>query len=162
VQTCPVPLDIVVATGPLLEDWRAIHNTIIPTDPLSAGDVAERSTRHRLTLAYAEGRLVGNATVRPPHEPDAVATVIVRILPERRREGHGSTYLEAELAQAQALGARRIETVVLASNTDGLAFALARGFVEHDRYVLDGDTIAFIDLHLPQRHLSRRTTAPPR
>jgi len=75
--------------------------------------------------------------------------VIVRILPEHRRKGHGSTYLQAELAQARALGARRIDTVVLASKTDGLAFSQAHGFIEHDRYVLDGDTIAFIDLHLP-------------
>lgn len=144
-----MPLDIVVASGPLLEDWRTIHNTIVPTAPLTADDVAERATRHRLTLAYEEGALVGNATVRPPHEPDGIATVIVRVLPERRCQGHGSAYLHAELARARALGARRIETVVLASNTDGLAFALRHGFVEHDRYVLDGDTVPFIDLHLP-------------
>jgi GNAT superfamily N-acetyltransferase len=143
-------LDIVVATGPLLEEWRAIHNAIIPTAPLSASEVEERSTRHRLTVAFAGEQLVGNATVRPPQEPDAVATVIVRVLPEHRRRGHGGAYLRAELAHARALGARRIETVVLASNTDGLAFALAHGFVEHDRYVLPGDTVAFIDLHLPE------------
>lgn len=142
-------LDIVTAVGPLLEDWRAIHNTIIPTDPLSAEQVADRSSRHRLTLAYADGQLVGNATVRRPQEPDAVATVIVRILPEYRRHGHGGAYLEAELEQARAMGARRIETVVLATNADGLAFAQARGFIEHDRYTLDGDTIPYIDLHLP-------------
>lgn len=144
-----VPLDIVVARGPLLEEWRAIHNAIIPTAPLSAADdVAERAGRNRLTLAYASGELVGNATVRPPREPDAVATVIVRILPQHRRQSHGTAYLDAELAHAAALGARRIETVVLASNTDGLAFAQAHGFVEHDRYLIDGDTVPFIDLHL--------------
>lgn len=141
-------LDIVVATGPLLEDWRAIHNAIIPTDPLSTEDVVERSGRNRLTLAYAGGQLVGNATVRPPREPDGVATVIVRVLPEHRRRGHGTAYLRAELERARDLGAARIETVVLASNTDGLAFASAHGFVEHDRYVLDGDTTAYVDLHL--------------
>jgi hypothetical protein len=37
---------------------------------------------------------------------------------------------------------------VLASNDEGLRFALAHGFVEHDRYTLDADTIPFIDLHL--------------
>ncbi|WP_374457271.1 N-acetyltransferase family protein [Nocardioides sp.] len=145
-----MPLDIVIATVPLLEEWRAVHNAIIPTDPLSAADVAERSARNRLTLGYDSGVLVGNATVRPPVDPDGVATVIVRILPEHRRRGLGSAYLESELAEARATGARRIETVVLESNADGLAFALARGFVEHDRYVLDGDTVAFIDLHLPE------------
>ena len=141
-------LDIVVATGPLLEDWRAIHNAIIPTAPLTAGEVVERASRNRLTLAYAAGELVGNATVRPPSEPDGVAAVIIRILPDHRRQGLGTEYLEAELAHARSTGALRIETVVLASNPDGLAFALAHGFVAHDRYLLDGQTIPFIDLHL--------------
>jgi GNAT superfamily N-acetyltransferase len=143
-----MPLDITVATGALLEEWRAIHNAIIPTAPLSAADVAERAARNRLTVARVSGELVGNATVRPPHD-GATATVIVRILPGHRRKGHGTAYLEAELAQARSMGARRIETVVLESNADGLRFALAHGFVEHDRYLLDGDSVPFIDLHLP-------------
>lgn len=142
-------MDVVVATGPLLAEWRAIHNAIIPTAPLSADEVADRATRHRLTLGYAGGVLVGNATVRPP--ADGVVTVIVRILPEHRRQGLGSAYLSSELAHARSLGAERIETVVLASNAEGLAFAAAHGFVEHDRYLLDGDTIPFVDLHLPGR-----------
>ena len=144
-----MPLAIVAATGTLLDDWRAIHNAIIPTAPLSADDVAERARRNRLTLAYDDGELVGNATVRPPSGPEGTATVIVRILPAHRRRGYGTAYLEAELAHARSEGARRIETVVLESNSDGLAFALAHGFVEHDRYLLEGDTIAFVDLHLP-------------
>lgn len=118
-------LEIVVATGPLLAEWRTIHNAIVPTDLLSVDDVAERATRHRLTVAYAAGLMVGNATVRPPQEPDGIATVIVRVLPEHRRQGIGSAYLSAELGEAFSLGARRIETVVLASNDEGLAFALA-------------------------------------
>jgi len=144
-----VSLDIVIATGPLLGEWREIHNAIIPTAPLSADEVADRSGRHRLTLGYVSGQVVGNATVRPPAGDEAVATVIVRIVPEHRRHGFGTEYLAAELAQARALGALRIETVVLASNTDGLAFAAASGFVEHDRYVLDGQETPFVDLHLP-------------
>ncbi|WP_107774552.1 GNAT family N-acetyltransferase [Nocardioides sediminis] len=143
-----MPLDIVVVTGPLLDDWRSIHNAVIPTAPLSAAEVTERAPRNRLTVARLSGELVGNATVRPPHD-GATATVIVRILPEHRCRGHGAAYLEAELAQARSMGARRIETVVLESNADGLRFALAHGFVEHDRYLRDGDTVPFIDLHLP-------------
>jgi GNAT superfamily N-acetyltransferase len=145
-----VTVDVVVASGSLLEEWREIHNAIIPNAPLSAEDVADRAGRHRLTLGYAGGVLVGNATVRPPDD-DGVATVIVRILPEHRRRGLGSAYLSSELAHARSLGAERIETVVLASNTEGLAFAVAHGFVEHDRYLLDGDTIPFVDLHLPDQ-----------
>ena len=143
-------LRIVSATPGLLEEWRAIHNAIIPTAPLSADDVAERATRNQLTLGYddgASGVLVGNATVRPP-DAEGTATVIVRILPQHRRRGLGSAYLDRVLADARALGPEHVETVVLASNEDGLAFALARGFVEVDRYLLDGDTIPFVDLRL--------------
>lgn len=143
-----VALTIVVAAGERLDDWRRIHNQIVPTAPLSADEVAERAGRNRLTLAYAAGELVGNATIRPPRPPGAVATVIVRILPGHRRQGHGSEYLEAELGVARDPGAQRIETVVSAANVDGLAFAIARGFVEHARYLLEGQTIPFVDLHL--------------
>ncbi|MGW0598469.1 hypothetical protein ACWD11_15140 [Streptomyces sp. NPDC002776] len=43
------------------------------------------------------------------------------------------------LSCARGLGARGIETVVLAANTDGLRFAEARGFVEVERYVAPED-----------------------
>lgn len=66
---------------------------------------------------------VENATVRPP-PVRSTATVVVRILPGHRRRGQGSAYLRDELAQAH-------------------------GFVEHDHYVLDGDTVAYVGLHLP-------------
>ena len=130
------------------EAWRAIHNQIIPTDPLSAEDVAERAARNHLTLAYVGGVLIGNATLRPPTVESATATVIVRILPEFRRRGYGSAYLASMLEAARATGAARIETVVLASNEDGLAVALAPGFVEFDRYALAPDAIPFVVLYV--------------
>jgi GNAT superfamily N-acetyltransferase len=141
-------LQVVPAAPDRLAEWRAVHNEIIPTAPLSEEEVADRSTRHLLTVAYDGDALVGCATVRPPEDDSATATVIVRILPPFRRRGLGTTYLAQALAAANAAGARRIETVVLASNEDGLRFATSRGFVEHDRYVLDGQTVAFVDLHL--------------
>jgi len=141
-------LQILPAAPGRLSAWRAVHNQIIPTAPLSEDEVEERSGRHLLTVAYDGGTLVGCATVRPPVDGSAAATVIVRILPPFRRRGLGTAYLEHELAAARAAGATRIETVVLASNEEGLDFAQARGFVEHDRYVLDGQTIPFVDLHL--------------
>ena len=76
---------------------------------------------------------------------------IVRILPPHRRKGHGTAYLAAELTVTRTLAPARIETVVHASNTSGLEFALKHGFVEHDRYVLDGQTVSFVDLHLEER-----------
>lgn len=131
-----------------IELWRAIHNQIIPTAPLSREDVIERLSRNHLTLAYDGAVPIGNATLRPPTSESSTSTVIVRVLPEFRRRGFGSAYLTSVLGTARSLGADRIQTVVLASNEDGLAFALANGFVEHDRYSIEGDEIPFIDLHL--------------
>lgn len=141
-------LRVLPAAPDRLAEWRAVHNEIIPTDPLSADEVVERAGRHLLTVAYDGDVLVGCATVRPPVGASSTATVIVRILPPFRRRGLGAAYFEHQLGVARDLGARRIETVVLLSNQDGLEFARAHGFVEHDRYVLDGQAIPFVDLHL--------------
>ncbi len=37
---------------------------------------------------------------------------------------------------------------MLAANEDGLSFALKRGFVEVERYVLDGESDVWVDLVL--------------
>jgi len=131
-----------------LEDWRHVHNTIIPTAVLSPDELRERAGRHLLDVAYLGDDLVGCMTVRPPVNGGPVATVIARILPPYRRQGHGSTLYAHGLAQARQLGATVIDTVVLASNPAGLRFAEAHGFVETDRYTLPGDSIPFIDLRL--------------
>jgi GNAT superfamily N-acetyltransferase len=139
----------IVPVGPdAVTLWRDIHNAVIPAHALTSDEVLDRLTRNSLTLAYAGGDLVGNATIRPPGPATTTATVIVRILPEYRRRGFGSEYLAAMLAAARGKGALRIETVVLASNEDGLVFAARNGFVEFDRYVLDGETAEYVDLYL--------------
>ncbi|MEU4094294.1 GNAT family N-acetyltransferase [Streptomyces sp. NPDC026673] len=132
----------------MLEDWRFVHNTIIPTDPLSLEDVRERSRRNHLEVAYLGDVLVGCTTVRPPTGEEAVATVIARVLPDHRGKGFGKRLYAQGTDRARELGARAIETIVLASNTDGLRFAEARGFVEVERYVLPGDTIPYVTLRL--------------
>jgi RimJ/RimL family protein N-acetyltransferase len=143
-------LRVLQAAPERLAEWRAIHTEIIPTAPLSEGEVAERSTRHDLSVAYVGDDVVGCATIRPPVGESGTATVIVRIREPFRRRGLGTAYLERVLADVRALGPSRIETVVLESNADGLRFASAHGFVEHDRYLLDGQTVPFVDLHLEQ------------
>lgn len=131
----------------LLRDWREIHNLIIPTAPLAPEEVEERAGRNRLEVAYLDGEAVGNSTVRPPAAGGA-AVVIARVLPGRRGRGLGGQIYRRALAAARELGAEAIETVVLASNEDGLRFAVGHGFAEIDRYVLPGDTIPFVDLRL--------------
>lgn len=135
-------------TESTLEDWRRVHNEIIPVSPLSPDEVRERMGRNRLQVAWVDDVLVGCSTVRPPLADSRTATVIVRVLPPHRRQGIGSQFYERELAAARDLGAEVIKTVVLESNTDGLRFALSRGFVEVDRYVLEGDDVGYVELLL--------------
>lgn len=131
-----------------LHDWQHIHNLIIPTDPLSADEIRDRAQRNHLEVAYLDGAAVGCSTVRPPAPGTTTATVIARVLPEHRRHGFGEQIYRRGLEKARELGAQVIETVILASNDDGLRFAQRHGFVEIDRYVLPGDTTAFVDLRL--------------
>ncbi|WP_328912006.1 MULTISPECIES: GNAT family N-acetyltransferase [unclassified Streptomyces] len=132
----------------MLGDWLHVHNTIIPTDPLTLDDVRERVRRHRLAVAYRGDTVVGCTTVRPPVDGSSTAVVIARVLPEHRGQGLGAELYARGLALARALGAEVVETVVLASNEDGLRFALRHGFVEFERYVLPGDTIPFVELRM--------------
>ena len=138
-----------VADEQTVADWQRIHNEIIPTDPLSLDEVRERSGRHRLELAYLDARsAVGNSTVRRPTD-DEGAMVIARVLPAYRRRGIGTLLYQRGLEVALSWADERpVETVVLASNEDGLAFALARGFVEVERYTLPGATIPYVALEL--------------
>ncbi|MFF7950566.1 GNAT family N-acetyltransferase [Streptomyces griseorubiginosus] len=134
----------------MVEEWRYVHNVIVPPAAMGVEEVRERVGRNRLENAYLGGTLVGCSTVRPPQGDDAVATVIARVLPDFRGRGFGTALYEKGLDHARVLGARVIETCVLAVNEDGTRFARARGFVEVDRYVLDGESDEWVDLRLEQ------------
>ena len=134
-----------------LAAWREVHNEIIPTSPLSQDEVAERATRHRLTVgtsatpSWAAPRSVPRRGSRARHrhrsDPRAVPAARARHGVPRRGPG-GRPRPGAEPDS---------ETVVLETNADGLEFAVKRGFVEHERYVVDGQTVPFVDLHLEER-----------
>ncbi|MGW0879861.1 GNAT family N-acetyltransferase [Streptomyces sp. NPDC002671] len=142
-------LRIVAVDGDLmLEEWRYVHNVIVPPAAMSPAEARERHERYRLANAYLGDVLVGCSTVRPPAGEQAVATVIARVLPGYRRRGFGAALYEDGLARARVLGAGEIETCVLAVNEDGLRFAVRNGFVETDRYVLDGERDEWVDLRL--------------
>ncbi|MGW8883404.1 GNAT family N-acetyltransferase [Streptomyces sp. NPDC055749] len=132
----------------MLKDWQHAHNVIIPAHTLSLDDVRERALHNHMEVAYLDDVLVGCTTVRPPADDTFTATVIARVLTAHRRQGFGTELYERSLNRAHALGAQAIETVVLASNTDGLRFALHHGFVETERYQLPGDTAHWITLRL--------------
>ncbi|GGW66504.1 hypothetical protein GCM10010503_49690 [Streptomyces lucensis JCM 4490] len=131
----------------MLEQWRYMHNVVVPPAAMSPEDARERLGRYRLVNAYSGDALVGCSTVRPPEA--GVATVIARVLPGFRGRGFGAALYADGLAHARGAGAEVIETCVLAVNEDGLRFAGRHGFVAADRYVLDGETDEWVDLRLP-------------
>jgi GNAT superfamily N-acetyltransferase len=142
-------LRIAVVNGDvMLEQWRHVHNVVVPPAAMSREDARERPGRNRLEHASRGEVLGGCSTVRPPVGEGAVATVIARVLPEHRGRGFGRVVYERALAHARVLGAEVIETCVLAANRDGLRFAEWFGFVEVDRYVLDGESDEWVDLRL--------------
>ncbi|MER8005978.1 MULTISPECIES: GNAT family N-acetyltransferase [unclassified Streptomyces] len=132
----------------MLEEWRYVHNEVVPPAAMSLDDARGRLGRYRMENAYLGDVLVGCSTVRPPEGEGAVATVIARVLPDYRGRGFGTALYERGLAHARVLGARAVETCVLAANEDGLRFAVKRGFVETERYVLDGESDLWVDLRL--------------
>ncbi|MFF8095949.1 GNAT family N-acetyltransferase [Streptomyces sp. NPDC016675] len=134
-----------------VEEWRHVHNVTVPPAAMSPDQARERAGRYRLENAYLGDVLVGCSTVRPPQGEERVATVIARVLPGHRGRGIGSALYASGMAHARALGAGAVETVVLAVNTEGLRFAEARGFVERERYVLDGESDEWVDLRLARR-----------
>jgi GNAT superfamily N-acetyltransferase len=132
----------------MLEQWRHVHNLVVPPAAMSLAEALERQARNRLANAYLGEALVGCSTVRPPAGESKVATVIARVLPEFRRRGFGTAVHEEALAHARVLGAEAVETCVLAVNEDGLRFAARHGYTETDRYVLDGEHDEWVDLRL--------------
>lgn len=133
----------------MLEHWLYVHNVVVPPAALSPDDARRRREWYRLANAYLGDVIVGCSTVRPPSGPDGVATVIARVLPAFRGRGFGTAMWQDGHARARALGAEVIETCVLAANEDGLRFALRQGFVEVERYVLEGAPDEWVDLRLP-------------
>ena len=131
-----------------LEDWRHVHNATIPAHHLSPEDVRQRARRHRLEVAYLGDVLVGCSTVRPPADDQLTATVIVRVLPAHRGQGIGERLHARGLDLARDLGASAVETVVLSSSDEGLRFARKHGYVETGRYLLQGESIPWVDLRL--------------
>ncbi|ALO94471.1 Acetyltransferase [Streptomyces hygroscopicus subsp. limoneus] len=133
----------------MFEQWRHVHNVVVPPAAMSAEEARERQDRYRLANAYLGEVLVGCSTVRPPAGERRVATVIARVLPAFRRRGFGKAIHDEALAHARVLGAEAVETCVLAVNEGGLRFAERHGYAEIDRYVLDGERDEWVDLRLP-------------
>ncbi|WMI58781.1 RidA family protein [Streptomyces rochei] len=69
-----------VAGDAMVEEWRQVHNAVVPPAAMSWDRARERAGRYRLANAYLGDVLVGCSTVRPPEGEERVATVIARVL----------------------------------------------------------------------------------
>ncbi|MEV4140606.1 GNAT family N-acetyltransferase [Dactylosporangium sp. NPDC049742] len=129
-----------------LEDWRLVHNTVVPDAAMSADEARERVEKYLLEVAYDGDVLVGCTTVRPPEAGGGASTVIVRVLPQWRGRGLGSALYDRAMRQAADHAAPAVETVVWAANTAGVRFAEARGFAEVDRYEPEPGAVPYLTL----------------
>lgn len=91
-----------VAGDAMVEEWRHVHNVIVPPAAMTPDEARERAGRNRLANAYLADVLVGCSTVRPPGGEERVATVIARTLPAYRGRGIGTALYEEGLAHARA------------------------------------------------------------
>ncbi|MFF5158857.1 GNAT family N-acetyltransferase [Streptomyces sp. NPDC000348] len=136
-----------VAGDAVLEQWRHVHNVIVPPAAMTLDEVRERVTRgYRLENAYAGDVLVGCSTVRPPQGADAVVTVIARVLPEHRRRGYGAALCASGIGHAR--GGRRGRRDRGPGRRRGRrpVRSRARGFDEVERYVLPGESELWLTL----------------
>ena len=135
-----------------LTDWQHVHNTIVPAAAMTLDEARERVGWYLLEVAYLGDVLVACTTVRPPEDGNS-ATVIVRVLPEHRRQGYGEFLYQRAMQQALSFGTKEIETIVWASNVDGLRFAQSRGFAEVSSYLPEGEDVPYLTLAIARDRL---------
>ncbi len=121
-----------------VEAWTRVRNLVERADAASVEDVirtGEREPERRLYVAELDGEVVGCAFVARSESMPGCAATIPRVVPEARRRGLGSAFLQACSDRARELGCDALSSHVDADSADGLAFAARYGFVEVDRQV---------------------------
>jgi GNAT superfamily N-acetyltransferase len=113
-----------------------VHNAVWPHDRITMDEV--RSFRASVLayvdlLARIDGVVAGSAVaVVLAQRPDRVFA-LATVLPEHRRRGAGAALYESVSAWTAGRGLSEIETAVLTTDPDSLAYAERRGFVEERR-----------------------------
>ena len=132
-----------------------VYNAVWPHDTFTLDDVHsfKASVRaHADYLARTDGTAVGSAVAAIlPQRVDRVFT-IVTVLAEERRRGVGSALYEAVSAWTAERGLTELEVPVLDTDSESLAFAQRRGFVEERREL-------GVVLHLTE--ITRSEVEPP-
>ena len=117
--------------------WCAVWTAITPREPAVADDVRRRLERQpeRLYLvAEQAGQIVGLGFAGPSQSPERTA-LAVRVLPQHRRRGLGSEFLDRLLAHAADLRPEQVSGMLFEDDAESLAWARNRSFEEYDRQI---------------------------
>jgi mycothiol synthase len=120
-----------------LQGWVDVWNEITPREPLSVEIIRGRLNRQpdRLYLvAEHDGCIVGIALAAPSDSPGR-GFIVLRVLPDWRHRGIGSSLYEQVEAHALALHPTALSGHVAEDAEDGRRFAERRGYVEVGRQV---------------------------
>lgn len=125
----------------------AVYNAVWPWDSVTMDEVESFKSAMRAYVDYvvlAGGEPVGSAAVGlPPRLPDAAFT-LVTVLPDHRRQGIGTALYRSLSGWLAEHGIERIDAPVFESDSESIAFATRRGFVEVERtprLVLELETV---------------------
>jgi len=116
-----------------LGEWCEVWNAITPREPVKVEDQLRRLARQpeRLQLLGADVA----AGVVAPSDSRGRLYVAVRVLPQARRRGLGSTVFERLLEHARGLEPQWLSTIVSGGEPETVAWAERRGFEEYGRQV---------------------------
>lgn len=120
-----------------LAGWCEVWTAIEPREPVTLEQVKRRLAREpeRLYLvAVQAGRIVGTGFVGPSQSEERTA-VAVRVLPENRRRGIGSTLFEHLLPYASGLGREWLSGMVFEDDSESVGWVQRRSFEEYGRQV---------------------------
>jgi mycothiol synthase len=114
----------------------AVYNTVWPWDSVTMDEVESFKSGMKAYvdyLALAGGEPIGSAAVGlPPQRPD-VAFALVTVLAGHRGQGIGTALYRNVSGWLAEQGIERIDAPVFESDSESIAFATRRGFVEVER-----------------------------
>lgn len=115
-----------------IETWARVKSTVVPNEPVTAEQLVETTTDDRLLLlAECDGAVAG-CGIAGLSDFGGRAFLAVRVLPEFRRRGIGTTLVRALAEHGRSLGREGVNAFVYADDPGSIAFAEGFGLVEAD------------------------------
>ncbi len=122
----------------------AAMRNLVESEPITAEEMGRRMERtpadqitHRISAVDEEGRMVGMGVAwRTPADQEGRWFMVVRVLPEVRGSGVGSTLLEALETWCREQGGTVLGTEVREADDHSVAFAKHRGY-QTDRHIFE-------------------------